>query len=328
VAIPEKDLKLLWGRAAERCAFGDCRKVLSKTPEAASGTYPLGKQAHIVSHAPGGIRDDATLTQAERDSYANLILLCAEHHDIIDHEPAVYTIAKLHEIKTKHELWVAESLATAEDRQQLANELVYATLIDSAAEHLWLAAGKEWTAQAVQPTPVWHDELPTAIGSYVEDVHLSNLPGVLVELEHALETAAVSAGAAAMTFEEHAFAVQSMSLLRAHQFYRDAQGTPRASETLEEWDSWRKRCYAWIYEATKAVNWLADVVRRDLNPLFFAAEGKFAVIEYNPGHGNQILKLEYDPYDRTSERAAILRDLAEKKEAPSFAWLDQEFGGG
>jgi hypothetical protein len=143
VAVPEKDVKLLWGRAAERCAFRGCRKVLSKTPDAASAAYPLGKQAHIVSHAPGGIRDDPELTQAERDSYANLILVCAEHHDVIDHEPTVYTVAKLHGIKTEHELWVTESLTTSEDRTQLANDLVYATLVDSAANNLWLASWKE-----------------------------------------------------------------------------------------------------------------------------------------------------------------------------------------
>jgi hypothetical protein len=317
VAIPEKDVKLLWGRAAERCAFADCRKVLTKTPEAAaSGGYPLGKQAHIVSHAPGGIRDDPTLMQTERDSYANMILVCAEHHDVI---------ARLHEIKTKHELWVTESLSTADDRQQLANELVYATLIDSASDHLWLASWKEWTARAVEPTPVWHDELPTAIGSYVEDVHLANFPGVLLELEHALETAAVAAGTAAMTFEKNAFLVEGMSLLRGHQFYRDAQGTPGAQKARDEWNRWQKHCSAWIYEATKAVNWLADVVRRDLNPLFFAAEGRFAVIEDNPARGRRILKLDYDPKERNAERAGFLRDLAQKDEAPSFLWLDKEF---
>lgn len=325
VAISEKEVKLLWGRAAERCAFPDCRKVLSKTPETASPGYPLGKQAHIVSHAPGGVRDDPALTQAERDSYANLILVCAEHHDVMDHEPDVYTIAKLHEIKTQHELWVTESLSTSEDRQRLANDLVYATLVDSASDNLWLASWKVWTAEAVAPTPVWPEDLPSAIGGFVEDVHLANFPGVLFELEWALQTTATASATAALTFEEHAFSVPGMSVLRADQFYRHSYGTPRAREGVEAWDRWRKRCYAWIYEATKAINWLADVVRRDLNPFFFAAEGKFAVIEDNPSGGNRILKLEYESEERQADRAAVLRELAEKKDSPSFAWLDAEF---
>jgi hypothetical protein len=325
VAVSEKDVKLLWGRGAERCAFPDCRKVLSKTPETASPGYPLGKQAHIVSHAQGGVRDDPVLTQAERDSYANLILVCAEHHDVIDHEPNVHTVAKLHEIKTQHELWVTESLSTSEDRQKLANELVYATLVDSASENLWLASWKVWTAEAVASTPVWPEDLPAAIGSFFEDVHLANFPGVLSELEWALQTTAIAGAKAALTFEEHAFSVEGMPLLRADQFYRHSYDTPGAREAVEEWDRWCKRCYAWIYEATKAINWLADVVRRDLNPLFFAAEGKFAVIEDNPVGGKRILKLEYEPDEREADRATTLRELADKTESPSFAWLDDEF---
>jgi hypothetical protein len=325
VGVSEKDVKLLWGRAAERCAFPDCRKVLSKTPETASPGYPLGKQAHIVSHAPGGVRDDPALTQAERDSYANLILVCAEHHDVIDHEPDIHTVAKLHEIKTQHELWVTEALSTPEDREKLANELVYATLVDSASDNLSLASWKVWTAEAVAPTPVWPEDLHSAIGAFVEDVHLANYPGVLVELEWALHTTAIAAATAALAFEEHAFSVEGMSLLRADQFYRHSYGTPRARAALEEWDRWRKRCYAWIYEATKAINWLADVVRRDLNPLFYAAEGKFAVIEDNPVSGKRILKLEYESEERVADRAALLRELADKTDSPSFAWLDAEF---
>lgn len=156
-------------------------------------------------------------------------------------------------------------------------------------------------------------------------MHLANFPGVFVELEWALQTTAVAAGTAALTFEEHAFSVEGMSLLRADQFYRHSRGTPRAWEAVAEWDRWRKRCYAWIYEATKAVNWLAGVVRRDLNPLFFAAEGKFAVIEDTPVSGTRILKLEYEPEERKADRVKTLRELTDKLEAPSFPWLDAEF---
>jgi hypothetical protein len=183
------------------------------------------------------------------------------------------------------------------------------------------------TAQAVAPTPVWHEELPAAIGTFLKDVHLANFPGVLVELEWALETAAVACGTAALTFEEHAVSVHGMSLLRGEQFYRHSYGTPRAREAVAEWDRWCKRCYAWIYEATKAVNWIADVVRRDLNPLFFAAEGKFAVIESDLVLGQGILKVEYESEERDAERAKELRELADQLDTPSFPWLDAEFAG-
>lgn len=33
-----------------------------------------------------------------------------------------------------------------------------------------------------------------------------------------------------------------------------------------------------MIEATKAANWMADIVRRDINPLFFATKGKFFIV--------------------------------------------------
>jgi hypothetical protein len=89
VRIPEQDIKLLWGKAALRCAFPECRKALSRTPEEERPDYPLGEQAHIVSHAKGGARDDGSVPDEERDRYGNLILLCRDHHVVIDHEPGV-----------------------------------------------------------------------------------------------------------------------------------------------------------------------------------------------------------------------------------------------
>jgi hypothetical protein len=87
------------GRAALRCAFPDCRKVLSRTPNEERPDYPLGEQAHIVSHASGGVRDDGSVPDDERDRYGNSILLRRDDHAVIDHEPGGYTIARLREMK-------------------------------------------------------------------------------------------------------------------------------------------------------------------------------------------------------------------------------------
>lgn len=323
--ISEKDIKLLWGRAAGRCAFPDCRQVLSRTPEGESADYPLGEQAHIVSHAEGGVRDDGSLSDEARDRYENLILLCRDHHVVIDREPCAYTITRLREMKHEHERWVSESLMTQKDEEKLAAEVTYAALVDSAVENLRLESWQQWTNQAVQPTPLWREDLPGSIGAFTTDVFRANFPGRLEELEWALRAAAVAAGAAATTFEQHATTVPGSPFLRGDQFYRLAAGTPRSRAALEEWDRWRKHCYAWVYETTKSVNWLAHVVRRDLDPLFFAAEGKFVVYEDNLESGHRTLLLEYEPQERTADRADVLREIAGRGEAPRFDFLEGQF---
>jgi hypothetical protein len=203
--------------------------------------------------------------------------------------------------------------------------LTYAALVDSATENLWLESWLAWTNKAVQPTPFWYEELPDAIGRFGSDVFLANFAALYPELEWALKATALATSAAATTFELHAMSVPKTTFLRGDQFYRNAYGTPRARATQEEWARWCKHCYAWIYESAKCVNWLADVVRRDLNPMFFATEGKFGIYEDNLESAHRLLRLEYEASERTVERPAILRGLVDRDEAPTYDFLEREF---
>jgi hypothetical protein len=69
-----RDLKILWGRAANRCAI--CRRELSNDKKNAQDTYPIGEQAHIIAENIEGPRGNSILSAEERASYLNLILLC------------------------------------------------------------------------------------------------------------------------------------------------------------------------------------------------------------------------------------------------------------
>src|SRR5215470_20163001 len=131
--VREVDIKLLWGRAANRCAI--CRTELTQTAKATGHTFPLGEQAHIVGERTGSARFTAGLSEPERDRYHNRILLCPNHHTEIDKNEADYPIERLHQIKTDHELWVQNSLSTpGATQQELADELAYAMLVDVAVE--------------------------------------------------------------------------------------------------------------------------------------------------------------------------------------------------
>ncbi len=105
---PKKDLKILWGRSANRCSM--CRQELSADKVHGNSSYPIGEQAHIVAENDNGPRGKSILNEKERASYRNLILLCPTHHSIIDKAPEDYPIERLHMIKQEHEDWVRESL--------------------------------------------------------------------------------------------------------------------------------------------------------------------------------------------------------------------------
>ncbi len=112
MSIPDKDQKILWGRAANRCAFPTCRKELVAEKTASDPAAVLGEMAHIVGEEPTAPRGQSPLTLKERNQYANLILLCAEHHLLVDRQPNTYPVHYLLQLKADHERWVRETLSS------------------------------------------------------------------------------------------------------------------------------------------------------------------------------------------------------------------------
>lgn len=109
----QSDIKVLWGLAAGRCGFPDCRVECAEEATAQDRAVPLGEMAHIVAHANQGPRADPAYPAELRDRYENLILLCAHHHELVDKQENTYTIDDLRHWKAGHELWVRGRL-TAE----------------------------------------------------------------------------------------------------------------------------------------------------------------------------------------------------------------------
>lgn len=62
----------------------------------------IAEMAHIIAASGKGPRADATVTQADKGSYDNLILLCANCHTTIDKAPADFPDNMIREWKRKH----------------------------------------------------------------------------------------------------------------------------------------------------------------------------------------------------------------------------------
>ncbi len=112
MAITQKSIKILWGNSGGRCAFPGCWERLCSREAANAAPFTLGEMAHICGDKPGANRHDAGQTDAERDDYQNLILLCPTHHTLIDRKEneSVYTVDALHEMKAEHEARVLSRL--------------------------------------------------------------------------------------------------------------------------------------------------------------------------------------------------------------------------
>ena len=118
MGISVLDRKMLWGRSGMKCAM--CQTALSEEHEL-GGAVIIGEEAHIIAQRQDGPRGDSPLTEADRNRYSNLLLLCPTDHARIDKLPDDYPPETLQSIKAKHEAAVISS-ATFDRNKQLAEE--------------------------------------------------------------------------------------------------------------------------------------------------------------------------------------------------------------
>jgi hypothetical protein len=95
--------------SGNECAFPDCSKKLI----AEDGKSIISKICHIAAASPEGPRFDNSMTDDERREFDNLILLCDEHHVIIDNKEneTLYPTYLLKKWKSEHEKKILELLS-------------------------------------------------------------------------------------------------------------------------------------------------------------------------------------------------------------------------
>ncbi len=95
---PQGVLRTLYLRSGNHCAFPGCDQPL----QSEDGGW-AGEIAHIEAAAPGGPRFRQGMTDEERGAYANLLLVCATHHAVIDGNPSAWTVEMLRKLKADQE---------------------------------------------------------------------------------------------------------------------------------------------------------------------------------------------------------------------------------
>lgn len=101
--IPEKEIKLLCLMSGGVCAVRECGRSLIEPGTSLDDAVVTGEAAHIVADSRQGPRGDHPLDEKERNKHTNLILLCREHHKVIDSQPHSYSVAVLQQMKYDHE---------------------------------------------------------------------------------------------------------------------------------------------------------------------------------------------------------------------------------
>jgi hypothetical protein len=101
-AVPERVQKQLFLDSGSSCA--KCKIALLE-PSQGGDPFATGHIAHIEAAMPGGPRYNPTQTDEERNSFANLIVLCERCHGVVDQDLVTYTVGNLKTIKREHSEW-------------------------------------------------------------------------------------------------------------------------------------------------------------------------------------------------------------------------------
>lgn len=121
-----------------RCYFPDCaNRVVEMAGETPIVTAQI---AHIRAAKKGGPRYDENMTDEERRSFSNLLVLCTFHHRLIDTKPTGdnYPAELLQEWKEQHEGQLSKDLAalTEEDLTEFLNSTLEELIAETKSELL------------------------------------------------------------------------------------------------------------------------------------------------------------------------------------------------
>lgn len=122
MSISERTSKIVWGECAARCCI--CQRDVLHNADGKVASL-VGEVAHIVGETATAARGASDLPPEERSDSSNLLLLCREHHKIVDDAPEKYSVEDLLKIKEEHLDWIATSLVKPRAWRSNISQLTY-----------------------------------------------------------------------------------------------------------------------------------------------------------------------------------------------------------
>lgn len=155
--VPEKVRYLLWAKSAGRCEFDGCNKPLWRDG-LTQIEMNFADVAHIIGDSSDGPRGDAVLSEEYCCDISNLMLMCLDHHRMIDKITKVYSDDVLRQMKKLHEERV--ELLTEIKPDKTSHVLIYKGRIGKHQPKIDFS--EAWQAMA----PHWYpsNRLPIELG--------------------------------------------------------------------------------------------------------------------------------------------------------------------
>lgn len=270
MSISLKTHKMLWGRAANRCAI--CKIELAVDKTEVDDESLIGDECHIIARQDGGPRGNTEpLPSDNRDTYENLLLLCKNHHKQVDDQRIFFTADKLRQIKTEHENWVKSSL-NGFDKTRQRDEEVYVSYVDDWEQKVCLDNWMVWTSELLSTLP----HLSSPMKARLEEVPhwlLSRVwPRRYMSLEDSFVNFRLVLSDLLRVFLEHAEEIsQRYEIVK---FYKGKDGwNDHYSRDLQAYRFHVDLIHDLTFELTRSANYVCDQIRQCLMSNYRVSSG-------------------------------------------------------
>lgn len=269
MSISVQNRKILWGHSGNRCAFPGCNQELHSSNGKDAKTI-VGQECHIEAQSPGGPRFNPALSEAQIDSYENLILLCSNHHRIIDANPDQYTVAALKKMKTDHEKQVRRAL---EDKSEFDN-MSYEAIVVYIEMMLDFETWDQWTSYLLSADGPM---LSVNMQESIEEIKQYILSRVWVGRYADLEESIKEFRRVLIDFNDvfHRHSEQKGEWFITQKFYKvKPYDHVIADKLLVDYKMHLQLVNNLVYEMTRSANRICDLMRKYVDPLYRFADGK------------------------------------------------------
>jgi hypothetical protein len=145
MSYSETTLKKLFALSGNQCAFPGCQAPIVDDDIG----IVVGEICHIKGKSPKGPRYDPKQSEAERNKYDNLLLMCDPHNKVVDHKDTrhKFPLEVLRDIKNKHEAKFRRKLIDPTHPGHFYFNLIDETRMDRFVNHFRNVEGSVITSQ-------------------------------------------------------------------------------------------------------------------------------------------------------------------------------------
>ncbi|MFI6979964.1 hypothetical protein ACIBSV_15415 [Embleya sp. NPDC050154] len=311
MAISLTDRKRLWARSGNQCAFPGCLRSLtgdlsdySKVPGVREGVA-LGEEAHIVAESDTGPRANPGMAQSARDAYANIILLCGEHHKVVDAAGGRdFSVEVLLTMKYEHEKkFVSQGVSPQAEAEAAQRAEIFVSEWERRVE---LACWEVWTSWLLTPSPVMDRERFDRFSSSarwfaVREWPSMNFPEIQRASKIFCEIWQDLIGVIDKEFRPHRIISDRFCL---HEKHKDIPWDPQLYRKYG--DEYNFNCdliHNLVFHLTAAANLLCESVRGELDANYRFSEGRLMI---SRGLTEDLGFEHFSPIYSTEQRASGL----------------------